>query len=144
MPGESSQMDGSPGIGIRRAMILGGLAAAVFILISIPLAWYFPILLQAAILRAFFALLAAWVLFGVAQRAAGMAGWPVTIVVLVLSLLVLISHHVVGFAHGVLNTKGWYSLALLSRLAESEPANGPDNEPPVTTISFRLCKHRSK
>lgn len=66
MPGESSQMDGSPGIGIRRAMILSGLAAAVFILNSIPLAWYFPILLQAAILRAFFALLAAWVLFGVA------------------------------------------------------------------------------
>lgn len=106
MPGDDSQIDWSPGIGIRRAILWAGLCTALLVLVFAPVAWFFPPLLQNALLRAFFAFLVAWALFAVAQRAAGMAGWPVTIVVLLYTALVLVSHHVVWFAHGVPSTKG--------------------------------------
>ena len=106
MPGGESKVDWSPGIGMRRAVGWGGLCTAILILLSAPVAWYFPMVLSAALLRAFFAFLVAWILFGVTQRAAGMAGWPVTLLALAFSALVLISHHFVWFAHGFPSTKG--------------------------------------
>src|SRR5262245_51853311 len=95
------QDDWTPAKGIVRGLIAGVVCATVLAAILAPVAWYFPSVTTDMLLRAAFAFGVAWILFGAVHRAAGMVGWPCTWMVVVLTLLVMLSNHVVFAVHGV-------------------------------------------
>jgi hypothetical protein len=89
-----------------RAAVAGLLAAAVLGILLSPLAWYRPAFALSGLLRVVIAFAVAWVLFEVVHRAGGMIGWPFSGLVAVLTVLVLLSHHVIFALHGVPTTRG--------------------------------------
>lgn len=96
----------SPGRGLMKCALATGVATIVLAGLLWPLAWYFPFLIAQWGLRAFLGLLLGWILFAIAQRAAGFAGWPVTAMVVAGALAVLFSHHVAYAVHGVPTRNG--------------------------------------
>lgn len=102
----------SPARGLVRCAVATALAAAVLAALLWPLACYFPLLTSHWVLRAFLGMLLGWVLFAVAQRAAGVTGWPVTAIVVAGVLLVLCSQHAAYAVHGVPTRDGVISGAV--------------------------------
>lgn len=102
----AAETEWTPARGLLRALAWGVLVAVLVAILLSMIAWYAPTLLVNWLLRAFIALLVAWVLFSVIHGAAGMVGWPCTLMVIVLALLVMLSNHVVFAWNGVPTTKG--------------------------------------
>jgi hypothetical protein len=104
----------TPAQGLRRGALFGLIAMVVIILLLAPVAVYAPYVLIAWLPRSAIAFVVAWILFSVVQRAAGMAGWMVTALAVTLTLVVLLSHHVVFRIHSVPThtgaPSGWESL----------------------------------
>jgi hypothetical protein len=103
-----------------------GLVVTVILIAALaPLAWYLPLLALGWLLRAVIAFAVAWVLFSVVHRAAGMVGWPFSILVGVLTTLVMVSHHVAFALHGVPSrsgtVSGWEWLTPLALLVVNIP-----------------------
>lgn len=84
--------------GMLVALVLGGLLGLV--------AWYAPNMLLHWFLRAGVAFTVCWILFSVVHRAAKFIGAPCTALVVVLTLAIPFSHHVVFAIHGVPTIRG--------------------------------------
>lgn len=100
-PEQGPPDDWTPWRGIVRAALWGSVTTVALSLILSVFAWYAPGVLLAVFLRAFLALGIAWLMFGVVHRASGVTGWPLTGLAIGLSLVVLVSNHVVFAVHGV-------------------------------------------
>ena len=92
--------------GALHGILWGLVVAIVLTLILAPIARYAPFLLTSALLRVAFAFLITWLLFSVVHEAAGMAGPLTTAIVICLSLVVMLSHHVVWAIWGVPGVEG--------------------------------------
>ena len=109
--------DWTPWQGVRRGVIWGSVTAAILAAVADVLAWHAPPMVLRFWMRAPEGLFTVWILFLVVHRAAGMASLPCTIIVVVLTLLIAFSQHVVFAAHGVLTYapkgRGWFSAEML-------------------------------
>ncbi len=88
------------------ALIAGLVASVILAVLEAPLAWFLPSLAANWLLRSALAFFTAWILFEAVHRAAGMVGWPFSILVGILTVLVLVSHHVIFALHGMPTTHG--------------------------------------
>lgn len=115
----------TPARGLLRAAAYGTFSSAVLVAVLAPLAWFLPLFLMNWFLRGAVAFGIAWILFGVIQRRAGMVGWPITAMVIGLTSIVLVLHHVIFAIQGLpvffflwrspvvwetLTEQGWFSL----------------------------------
>ena len=91
----------SPAGGLLRAGVWGVMTATGLAALTCVAAWYAPLATTHLFLRTFLTFVIAAVLFAVVQRRAGMVGAACTTMALVLTALVLVSHHVVFAIHGV-------------------------------------------
>lgn len=109
IPGDESQADDAewtPEIGERRAVIRGLLAAGLLALLLAPLTLVAPALVFPWHMRTVIAFGVAWVLFSVVQRAAGMVSVKINGLAIGLTLLVLLSTHVVFAIFGTPDASG--------------------------------------
>ena len=93
--------DWTPAIGLRRGVVYGLIAAVVLALLLEPLAHHLPYMVLILWLRGPLAFGLAWILFQVVHRAAGMEDPRCSALVLGLTTLVLLSHHLVFAVEGV-------------------------------------------
>ena len=96
----------TPHKGLIRAAIWGAVTALAIALVLGCVAYYAPHMLLRYTLRAAVAFGVAWILFSVVHHSAGMIGTRCTALVLALTLLVLLSNHMVFAINGVLTHKG--------------------------------------
>jgi hypothetical protein len=97
-----SHEDWTPAQGVVRGLVSGTVAAVILAAIADLLAWFAPPMVLEFWMRAPEALFTVWILFVVVHRAAGMASWHCTAIVIVLTLFIILSQHVVFSIHGVL------------------------------------------
>lgn len=91
----------TPGQGLVRAAVWGTGTAIFLAALLAPVAWFAPVVLTTLLVRIVLGIVLVAILLGVAQNTAGFTGWPVTALGIILSGLVLASHHVVFALHGV-------------------------------------------
>ena len=96
----------SPRKGLVRAAVWGTMTTLLVAALLAPLALYAPGLLIDLLLRTAVAFVVAWVLLGVVQRAAGMVGVHCSLLAVGLTLIVLLSHHLIFAVHGVPHVRG--------------------------------------
>jgi hypothetical protein len=97
----SPEEEWTPETGLRRAIQSGIVAAMVLSAVLAPIAYAVPMLLIPWYLRGVWAFGVAWILFGVVQRAAGMVGRQVRAIAIALTLVVLLSNHLIFALYGV-------------------------------------------
>jgi hypothetical protein len=93
--------DWTPAKGMLRGASYGGIAALVIIILLAPLALWLPYFLIPGILRGAWAFGITWLLLKIVERASGMVGPLNTLVVVHLTVLILLSHHLIFALHGV-------------------------------------------
>lgn len=95
----------TPAIGMKHAALRGVVTALLIAAaLAFPATYVAPLVMGGA--RWFIALIVAWILFAVTQRASGMVGWPITSLAIGLTLLVLLSTNIVVAVNGLPTTKG--------------------------------------
>lgn len=108
----------------RRGLMRAAWRLAVVAVVAAALLWpitaSFPIVILNAVFRSFVTLILAWIMYAVAQRAAGFVGLPVSLLAISAVLLVLLSTHVGFSIYGVPMRNGarvsgatWFSAAVL-------------------------------
>lgn len=102
----------SPRRGLIRAAFWGLLTASFLAGVTVPVAYYSPLILTNFLIRTFLAFFLAWLLFATVQRAAGMIGNACTALALTFTGLVLVSHLVVFGLYGVPNRDGTLLIGL--------------------------------
>lgn len=128
----------TPAIGMKHAVLWGVVTAALLAaVLAIPAIYAAPLIMGGA--RWFIALFVAWILFAVTQRSSGMVGWPITILAVGLTLLIMFSTHVVVAVNGLPTTKG-----VIQGWALLEPGFliGSNLTTPIGIIAAALFCHR--
>lgn len=106
MPAEAYVMrrdepEWTPARGMARGTMAGVLVAAGLGLAFYALAYGAPFVTLNFALRVAWSFGVTWIVFTVVQRAAGMVGWPVTILGVVLSMAVILASHAAYAQAGV-------------------------------------------
>ena len=86
----AKEKEWTPAIGLRRAVLWGGLTAAILAAVAGFLSCAAPPLVIVIYYRVAFGFVTMWIIIGVVQRSAGMVGWSCTGVAVGLSLLVFL------------------------------------------------------
>lgn len=100
----SDDIDGAewtPWKGIRRAAPRAFALSIFLSLVTMPVAYFFPLMLTQFYLRVAFSFIATWAMLAYVERCSGTVHWACTSLAVGLVILVLISHHAVWAIHGV-------------------------------------------
>jgi len=106
VPIEENDDDWSPGKGLARAGIRGTVTAAILAGALLPVAYYAPYVVLGALSQAAVGFAVAWILFSVVHRAAGMVGGRCSVLAITLTVVVLLSNHLIFAIHGVPTRQG--------------------------------------